>query len=182
MNPDVLQGLRRLFLEGTTFSGILRYLQQINGGKVAQGAFRLALVEAFGHPFQGGIPVNTEDPANDAFYALLGAHLIPEIVASRSQWESGSETGSKPWFDDLPDTAEGRESPSHPGRPPAGLGEEAWASLSPAEQERVGNLERENRALWERVLLFARLAEQLQRRASELEARLGEPARQGASE
>jgi hypothetical protein len=113
--------------------------------------------------------MDVDNPSNDDVYAAVNAFLLPEIVSTRFQWHTRSEGGEKTWMDNLPLTDGAQLQRSRTEESPSGISEAGLAALSASERERLYQMEVGSRALWERVLVLARLAEQLQRKICELE-------------
>jgi hypothetical protein len=171
LRPELIEGLRLLFAEGTTFSGLLRYIiDQHTDKKVTPGVVRQYLTEAFCIRFHESIRMDVHAAENDSSYARVNAFLIPEIVAAYGEWQKEflPSPGEKPWFDDLRDSAVAPpQEPITRAAPPAGIRTDTWAALPDSDRERICQMEASNRILWEQLQLLARLAEQLQRRLFE---------------
>jgi len=172
MHQHTIIGLRQRFADGATFSGLLRYLlDQHPEEKVTAGMVREYIMEAFSVPFHQSIKMDVDNPSNDDVYAAVNAFLLLEIVSARSHWHTSprSEGGEKTWMDNLQLTDGAQLQRSRTEQSPSGISEAGLAALSASERERLYEMEVGSRALWERVLVLARLAEQLQRKLCQLE-------------
>lgn len=165
---DVVSGLRKLFAEGATYSGLLRYiLKQHVAEELKQSDVQRYLVEAFDVPFFCPVRKNVKSRQNDDYYTQIDTWLIADIVAARASWlgTHDSESPESAWWDTLPL----KEPDQFPEGKPLWLSSASWEALSPDEREKMSAAATSCEVLWQKVLLLARLAEQLQRRVSELD-------------
>jgi hypothetical protein len=166
IRPDVVAGLRRLFADGATYSGLLRFiLKQLPEEEVDMLVIQRYVMEAFSVPFSCPTRKNVASIANDDHYATINTWLIPRILSARSTWmgaEHPKQVGA--WWETQTITEPGQL----PTGKPSWLSTASWESLSPTEQEKLAAAETSCAVLSEEVLLLSRLAERLQRRLSEL--------------
>ena len=168
LRADVIAGLRSLFKEGATYSGLLRYILKQHSEELPSQTVQQYFMEAFRIPFFCGIKRKVESPNNDDYYAQIDSWLIARILSMRTSWmEAGSSDSSEPtWWDTLPLTPPDQ---FQRGKP-AWLSQESWESLLPTEQENLAAVATSCDVLSEHVLMLARLSEQLQRQISQLDS------------
>lgn len=164
----LIVGLRTLFLQGATITGLLRYLLTHHTGKLTAATVREYIQAAFGVVFHDPIRLDIDNPANAEAYAALNAFLIPEIAALSSVWrdDAGEPENAGKWLDDVNEN-------HRAGSPtPSWLRQGGFANLTAEEQERLQQMEAGSRLMWERVRVLAHLAERLQQQVPELGAEL----------
>ncbi len=168
IRPDVIAGLRSLFKDGATYSGLLRFiLKQLPEEEADMLVIQHYLMEAFSVPFFCGVKKNVGSTGNDDYYATINTWLIPRILSTRSTWmgiDHAEQAGA--WWK----TQKVTDPAQFPRGKPSWLSSASWESLSPVEQEKVAAAATSCAVLSEEVLLLSRLAERLQRRISELES------------
>jgi len=177
VRTDVIAGLRQLFVEGTAFSGLVSFvISQHPGERVTAGLVRMYIAETFGVSFHESVPMAVESPEAEGKYATISASLLPEIVSSFASWSGSLDAPIEPlWFDDF------RSAHSVSKEPIAGISETGWSVLSAIERDRLTQMEASIRMLWDNVLLFARLAERLQRRLGECDGGKSEELASGST-
>ncbi|MCI0459148.1 MAG: hypothetical protein L0Z62_19500 [Gemmataceae bacterium] len=168
--PQVVAELRALFREGNTPSRLIKHIVACHPGEqhlfsLIQQYFR----EAFAVPLVR-VTNRPEDYASDDLrFAHLNVHLIHQIIQHRHEWDTPAEPGpgGEPgWLDALVATDEVELIQQ---AEPANLAEfsPSWDQLDPQVQKYIKRLFGNVNALYEKVLILARLAERLQQRAAD---------------
>lgn len=156
---DVVTGMRRLFMTGSTYSGLLRFIKTRCGDQVHSSEIRRYFREAFHIEFLVPVRRDVTKRENDDAYALIDAWLVPDIISKSSDWIHPDDVC---WWQSA------TENPVQQldGKP-RWLSETGWNKLSSREQDSIRIVSNSCSALERKVAIFARLAEQLQRNISE---------------
>lgn len=162
--PEVVEGLRELFIKGATYSGLLRYILNHHGGEVPRQLVYSYWHVAFSSALFQPIKKEVGCKANDEYYSQLTSRLIPEIIRNGETWITDAE--SETWWNDL----EMDSSPVCESEKPTWMSTESWDSLTDAERQQLAQTIQNGEIQYQQKRLLARLAEQLQRQLSELEA------------
>ncbi len=171
MKPEVIAGLRTHFIAGATYSGLLRYILKEHAGEELDAiTIQSYLMQAFSISFFCPLRKNTNSRRNDDYYATIDTWLIPEILSTRESWmrSEASNSTEPPWWDNLTIT----NPEAFPRGKPSWISDSSWQALLPPEQEGLAAAATSCGVLSERLTLMARLAEQLQRKISELETKV----------
>jgi|GEM_PF-5889055 len=168
-NESIHEELRELFREGATVSRLLSRAKEELGPDARNHEIAKLVRQSFGlSPGGWNLLAGTESFGNGEEHdSKLTWVFLPEILMTRQQWDTSTEEGSARWYDGLErhslkefrEYVEGHH----------GLGAEGWASLSEADRANILTIETTRLSLSEDVQILAALAEQLQRRVTELE-------------
>jgi hypothetical protein len=172
LRPELIAELRQLLLDGTTLSGLVGHiLEQHSGDSTSQSLVRAYLMEAFSIPFHERIRKDVTSAESHDFYARANLFFLSEFVAASIAWHGNCERNGEDtsWLDSFRSDDFPRPKAPKDGNPPTGISEATWAALSPSERESIKQMESNERTLTDRVLMFAHLAERLQRKVAELQ-------------
>jgi hypothetical protein len=170
-DPHVVDALRAMFNDGATPSQLIRFIisrhqNDSDWHHLIQRYFRLAFL----------VPVVRimNDPDRweqaDLSHWDLNIHLLHRMVENRPIWNqhaANTEANQQSWLDSLVATDEAEL--IRQAQPPAELAG-SWPELAPAVKEYVGRITGNVHALYERVLILARLAERLQQQVAEAQS------------
>jgi hypothetical protein len=172
IHPEVIAELRSLFKAGATPS---RLIQHILARQPDEPDWFWLVQEYFSQAFSVPlVRIAKHRPAlqaADLSQAFLNVHLLHQMLEKRSEWDRGNDTAateSNPWFQTLVATDEVEL--IRKGQP-ASIPElaKSWDRLDPDAkgyiQQLIGNLN----ALYEKILVLARLAECLQQKIVHME-------------
>jgi hypothetical protein len=157
--PRVVDALRAMFNDGATPSRLIRFIisrhrNDSDWHHLVQQYFREAFLVPIVRIMNDRGPWNTVDLS----HWDLNVHLLHRIVEKRPTWNQetpAGDTSQHSWLDTLVATDEPeliRQS-----QPPAELAD-SWSALTPKVQEYVRRVTGNATALYERVLILARLA------------------------
>lgn len=166
-DPHVVAALRSLFTAGATPSRLIRLVvahhpDDPDWHHLVQRYFR----EAFMVPTVRIMNDRDAWEEMDLSHWDLNIHLLHRMVENRSTWLQDVTFDQDSWLDSLVATDEPELIKQ--SQPPAEVAE-SWSELPIQVREYVRRITGNAKALHERVLILARLAEQLQQRVSELE-------------
>ncbi len=173
---ELVQKLRRDFSDGATPSRLIRDILSEMGDGVSGREVHDILSEAFQLPVVHISPIPAANLEGNK-RLVLNRTLLPEIVERKEQWRKLASHPHEPsWVNGVKITELQDVRKNVAAGPYPGLSKETWAALSPEEQESLCVQLCSAMVAWERLELLSKLAERLQDKVNELEAKLQSPA------
>ena len=163
---DLVNELRRQFLDGATPSALLQVIRQEMGERVSH----LEACDVFNEAFQ--LPVVRFGPAvvsntTELHGRMLNKTLLMEIVQLSPEWNENESTS---WFEGAEVTDPSELKRRVAAQPFPGISEGSWLGLRPEERESLLVQFASSQVISQRLEVLARLAERLQQKVTELEA------------
>jgi hypothetical protein len=169
MDENLIRQLRQMFLDGATPSRLMRHVADHHG---EDERLHFVIKDYFEEAFGIGLlryVASDEDYSPDPRHAHFNRDVVPEIVEHLRDWNPEPTAGS--WLE----RASVSSLDEHVQRAKAGPPDElasVWSQLSDEQRLAiVRRIARKNRD-WEVIKVLALLAERLQQKVVELEARL----------
>jgi hypothetical protein len=170
MDEDLIRELRQLFLDGATPSYLIRHVaDRLGESDRLHFAISDYFREAFGVPLVRNV-VSNEDYSPDPRHSHFTRDVVPEIIERLGEWNTEPVAGL--WLERA-SVAPLSEHVARLASVPDGL-TGVWGQMSDKEKAAVLRKSARINRDWEVMKALALLAERLQQKVVELEARLKE--------